>query len=118
MQPAYVAKSAISAGAAAMAGEEEKDHRHDSEVNAAGGYFYPIIVESFGLWTSSSLATLKVIASKTTAKSRISFSSAVSNLLQQLSVRLFQFSARMICTSLRFDTEFDFWDLPTLAGDG
>ena len=49
MQPAYVAKSAISAGAAAMAGEEEKDHRHDSKVNAAGDYFYPIIVESFGL---------------------------------------------------------------------
>ena len=75
-------------------------------------------MESFGLWTSSSLATLKVIASKTTAKSRISFSRAVSNLLQQLSVCLFQFNARMICTSLRFDTEFDFWDLPTLAGDG
>ena len=89
MQPAYVAKSAISAGAAAMAGEEEKDHRHDSKVNAAGGYFYPIIVESFGLWTSSSLATLKVIASKTTAKTRISFSRAVSNLLQQFQFAYF-----------------------------
>ncbi len=87
MQPAYVAKSAISAGAVAMAGEEEKDHGHDSEVNTAGGYFYAIIVESFGLWTSSSLANLTVIASKTTANSRISFSRAVSNLLQLLSLR-------------------------------
>ena len=71
MQPPYITKSAISARAAAMAAEEEKDPRHDSKVNAAEGYFYPIIVESFGLWTPSSLATLKVIASKTTAKSRI-----------------------------------------------
>ena len=74
-------------------------------------------VESFGLWMPSGLATLKVIASKTTANSRITFSRAVSNLLQQLSVCLFQFNAHKICTSLRFDTEFDFWDLPTLAGD-
>ena len=50
--------------------------------------------------------------------SRITFSRAVSNLLQQLSIRLFQFNARMICSSLRFDTDFDLWDLPTLASDG
>ena len=66
----------------------------------------------------SSLATLKVIPSKRTAKSRITFSRAVSNLLQQISVRLFQSTASIIALiSLRFDTEFDFWDLPTLAGD-
>ena len=46
MQPAYVAKSVISAGAAAMACEEEKDNQHDSKVNAARGYFYPLVVES------------------------------------------------------------------------
>ena len=46
LQPAYLIKAATCAGAAAEAGELEKDQRHDSLVSSAGSIFYPIVVES------------------------------------------------------------------------
>ena len=93
------------------AGEEEKDIRHEAEVAATGGLFYPLVVESFGFWTPNSLAVLKTIASKT----RMTFSQAFSNLVEQLSVHLWQFNARMV--NARLDTELDveLWDLPTVV---
>ena len=48
-----------------------------SNTEAAGGCFHP---ETFGFWTPASLATLRIIASKTIAKTRLSFSQAFSNL--------------------------------------
>ena len=48
-------------------GEEERRSRR-SEVAVEGGYAYPLVVESFGFWTPSSLAVLKIIISKTTAR--------------------------------------------------
>ena len=54
------------AGAAAVAGEMEKDLFYSFNVESAGSLFYPLVVESFlVLWTSSSLEILKVIAKKT-----------------------------------------------------
>ena len=75
-------------GAAAYAGEEEKDIRHEAEVAAAGGLFYPLAIESFDFWTPTSLAVLKTIVLKTMTKTRMTFSQAFSNILEQLSVCL------------------------------
>ena len=47
-QPSYVVHSAHCAGAAA--GEIEKDDRHMANVEVAGGLFYPLVVESYGMW--------------------------------------------------------------------
>ena len=118
LQPAYITKSATVAGTAAMAGEEEKELRHDNEVTAAGGNFYPLVVESYGYWTPSSLESLKTIAAKTTSRNRTTFSQAFNNLMQQLSVRIWQYNARMINARINLDVDFDFWDLPTMGEVG
>ena len=76
MQATYVLKSSTIVGAAAYAGEEEKDIRHEAEVAAAAALFYPLVVESFGFCTPTSLAVLKTIASKTMTKTRMTFSQA------------------------------------------
>ena len=45
MQPSYVSKAAIKPGAAAEAGEIEKNEKHNKVVTQAGGHFYPLIVK-------------------------------------------------------------------------
>jgi len=37
---------------------------HEANVVAAGGQFYPLIVETFGVWTPFARETLKDIASQ------------------------------------------------------
>ena len=69
MQPTYIVKSAITAGTTASAGEEEKDLKHDEDVTGAGGSFCPLVVQSFSVWTPSSLQSLKLVVPKTTIKS-------------------------------------------------
>ena len=62
MQATYIQKSSTIVGAAAYAGEEEKHIHHKAEVAAAGELVYPLVVESFGFCTPTSLAVLKTIA--------------------------------------------------------
>ena len=57
MQPSYIIQSSNFAGAAAFAGEEEKNAHRQTDVKAADGCFYPLIVETFVFWTLASLAT-------------------------------------------------------------
>ncbi|XP_062506000.1 uncharacterized protein LOC134182590 [Corticium candelabrum] len=47
--PSHVINAAVKAGAAAQAGEMEKDERHDSNVSSYGCLFYPLVVESYGV---------------------------------------------------------------------
>ena len=93
MQPSYVSKAAIKPGAAAEVGEIEKDEKHDRVVTQAGGHFYQLIVKTLGHWSLSSLETLKTIASKASSMNSIPFSQTYSNLMEQLSVRLWQYNA-------------------------
>ena len=72
------------------------------------------IVETFGFGTPPSLATLRIIASKTMTKTRLSFSQAFSNLLEQLSVRLWLFNARILNYRLDLAVDVERWDLPTI----
>ena len=111
LQPSYVSKAAIKPGAAAEAGEIEKDEKHERAVTQAGGHFYPLIVETLGHWSPSSLETLKTIASKASSMNHIPFSQAYSNLMEQLSVRLWQYNAKLLYSRLNLDFD-DLWDFP------
>ena len=68
---------------------------------AAGGQFYHLASETLGYWTPSSLKILKTIASKTTTCNTTSLAQAFENLMQQLSVRLWTFNARMVHSLLQ-----------------
>ena len=83
-------------------------------MEAAGGCFYPLIVEMFAFWTPAGLATLGIIASKTMTKTRLSVSQAFSNLFEQLSVRLWQFNARILNDRLDLAVDVEWWDLPNV----
>ena len=76
-------------------GEEENDLRYSEEVHSTGDTFFPLVVESSGLWSDDSLKSLKLIASKTTSRSTVSLSVDFMSLMQQLSVRLWQHNARV-----------------------
>ena len=62
LQPTYIIKAAACPGAAAEAGEIEKDEQHELTVSSTGSVFYPLVVESLGLWSPNSLQVLKTIA--------------------------------------------------------
>ena len=82
-----------------------------SNVLAAGGLFFPLVVESLGLWTPSSLKTLKVIASKSSSLNGTPLSLAVSYLHQGLSIRLWGYNAQMLLS--RFLDISEVIDFPT-----
>ena len=52
-----------------------------------------LIVKTFGSWTPATSATIRIIASKTMTKTRLSFSQVFSNLLEQY---LFIFGSFML----------------------
>ena len=98
LQESLLGRSAVSAGVAAAKGEEDKDAHHDELVQAAGGVFVPLVVESLGLWSAASRPVLQDIALRTTTRSGISRGLAYRHLLEQLSVCLWRHNAR---TSVR-----------------
>ena len=75
------------AGAAAEAGQIEKDGHHNDFVKATGGIFHPMVIETFGLLQT----LLEVLPCK-----EISMSKATTNLHEQLSVTLWLYNAKMI----------------------
>jgi len=87
--------SAVSAGTAA-AGEALKDKQHETNVVAAGGQFYPLIVKTFGVWTPFARDTLKDIARRTTARNGLLPKKAFRNLIQQLSICLWKYNAKTV----------------------
>ena len=78
LQPTYMVKAACQAGVAAEAGEREKDSSYKDIVSENGGVFYPLVVESLGLWSPSSLQILKSICKRTTFHSHLTMSQATS----------------------------------------
>ena len=114
LQPSYIVAAATSAGAAALAGEMEKDAYHDDIVAAAGREFFPLALVTLGNWTPSSLMTLKIITLKTTTCNTTSLSQAFQNLIEQLSVKLWLFNARLVhgCMQLH-SSSGSLWDLLT-----
>ena len=66
LQPAFLLQGAERAGFAAEAGVAAKDQLHATAVEESGNEFYPIVIESFGVWAPCSLITLWEIASRAT----------------------------------------------------
>ena len=96
LQPHYLSKAADHPGVAGEAGEIEKDEKHEDDVLTASGVFFPLVMESLGLWTPSSLKTLKVIASKSSSLNGTPLSLAVSYRHQRLSIRLWGYNVQML----------------------
>ena len=61
-----------------------------------GADFILLVVETFGVWTPFVLRSLNIIADRTTPRSGVPLKLARKNLLQQLSVALWTYNARMI----------------------
>ena len=94
--PQFITVAATCPGAAADAGEKEKDKKHNDDVTHAGALFYPLVVESLGFWSAHSLETLKIIAKRAALHNNIAVSQSVCNLHEQLSVCLWKTNARLI----------------------
>ena len=113
MQPSFINKAAITAGVVADAAEVEKDQRHEAIVERAGGHFYPLAVETLGLWSPSSFSILKSIASKVAAIQAFPFSQVLKHLHEQLSVKLWSYNSRMLHSRMLLEVNDVFkWDLP------
>ena len=86
--PQFLSRASLVAGIASSAGEMDKDAKYDHNVSSAGCVFFPLVVETLGLWTDLSISLLRRIAARTTLRSGVSQSQAFHNLLQQLSIKL------------------------------
>ena len=71
-----------------------------ANVEVAGGLFYPLVVESYGTWSPNSLQILKTMARRSSLRSGVSVSRAVVDLHGRLSLRLWQYNARMVLDRL------------------
>ena len=91
--------SAVTAGVAASRGEVtevEKDVYHEEAVLGAGGIFIHLAVETLGLWSPTSLRTLREIAVRTTNRSGASTALACCHFIEQLSTCLWRHNSRML----------------------
>ena len=111
LQPAFLLRGAERAGFAAEAGVAAKDQLHATAVEESGGEFYPIVVESFGVWAPCSLITLRDIASRATTYTGLPRHRALTNLMQQLSVVLWRYNARLLRSQLDLSDDVSGWDL-------
>ena len=94
LQDSLLSQLAVTAGTAALRGEVEKDAHHE----AAGGIFVPLTVETLGLWSPTSLRTLRDIAARTTNRSGASTALACCHFIEQLSICSWRNNSRIFCT--------------------
>ncbi|XP_062511023.1 uncharacterized protein LOC134186939 [Corticium candelabrum] len=100
LQASYLLESATQPGAAAAGGNSQKTAWYEDEVNTAGCDFYPLVVETLGVWSPSSLEILKIIARRTVLPTGATVSKAIQHLLQQLSSSLWRYNAKLILSRL------------------
>ena len=91
--------------------EREKDERHELTVSSTGSVFYPLVVESHGLWSPNSLQVLKTIARRISFQNNSSISQSLCNLHQKLSTKLWMFKSRMVLARMALDSRVSpSWD--------
>ena len=100
LNPGIINSTSALAGGAGLQAEMSKDNKHADCVEAAGGKFIPLVVETLGRWTPFARNILRQIASRSTISSGLSPSQATNNLIQLLSVKLWQANANMISNRL------------------
>ena len=118
LQPTYMVKAACQAGIAEEGGEREKDSSYKDIDSENGGVFYPLLVESLGLWSPSSLQILKSIRRRTTFHSHLTMSQATSYFHQRLSIKLRLYNAKITLESLSVDCSDDVLDFLWSGGLG
>lgn len=98
LQRTYVRAAAASATAAATAYSDLKAERHDTEATCAGQglTFEPLVVETYGAWSSQAQKTLTTIASLGAARSDEDKRLAVGALFQSLSLTLMRENAQAV----------------------
>ena len=96
LQPGNLNRSSVNAGVAAVVGEIEKDQKHEAHVECAGGRFYPLVMETLGVWNPSSFSTLRIIAAHTTICNGLTVRQATRSLLQQFFVKCWSYNAKML----------------------
>ena len=88
LQPQFLNQAAAKPGAAGIAGEEEKDEKNNKIVESCGGKFYPLVVETLGMWTSFGLEMIKIVASRVALTQNQGLGQAVRELHERFSVCL------------------------------
>ena len=89
----------------------QKDEKHKQLVEENGGFFIPLVVESYWLWTPFAL---KSIALRTTVRSGLEVKMATRNLFEQLSIKLWSYNAKIILNILSLLPVNPLWNLATL----
>ena len=112
LQPRNLNRALSSAGVAALETEMKKDAKYEEHIRSHGGRFVPLVVETLGLWSPSALTTLKSIANRTTFKNGLDGNTAFTHLLEQLSVVLWSFNAKMLMTYFQVSPDL-LWDFPS-----
>ena len=59
LQDSLLCLSAVTAEVAVQCGEADKDYHYEAVVQAPGGIFVPLVMESLGLWSPNSLGVLR-----------------------------------------------------------
>lgn len=111
LQPGNLNRALATAGVAALETEMKKDTKYEDLVRGHGGRFVPLIVESMRLWSPFASSMLHAIAERTTLKNGLETATAFANLLQQLSVVLWSYNARMLLNYFEVLPD-PLWDLP------
>ena len=111
LQVSFLCLSAATAGMAARRGEVDKDGRHEAAVQAAGGIFIPLVVDTLGLWSPNSLIVLKNVALCTISKSSTSSALAFCHFLEQLSMCLWKYNSQMLLHHLNLLPGDPLWEL-------
>ena len=96
LQPLYLVQVAHHAGAAAEAGEQNKDDHHESRVTATGSVFHPLVCESLSLWSPHSHHVIKAIAQRLSFEGNMTVTMAVRNLREQMSIKLWSYNVKML----------------------
>ena len=84
-------------------GKGKKDQHHEANVTSTGSIFHPLVCKSLGMWSPHSLEVLKTIARRLSFKRNLTVSQAVSNIQEQLSVKLWLHNAKTILHRLALD---------------
>ena len=111
LQPVNVNRASSSVGELAVQVEASKDAKYREQVEAKGGVFVPLVVETLGVWTPYGLAKLRDIAAKTTLRSGLELATAFNNFIQCLSVCLWCSNAKLILYHLSSLCVSPIWDV-------
>ena len=101
LQPSTIS-TAVNACAIAESREISKDNKHRSVVETAGGSFFPLVVETLGLWTPFAIKTLRTIATRASLYNGLPEKLAFKNLIGQLSVKLWAYNSKLVLDHFSF----------------